>query len=420
MILEITPSPFKGEVNAINSKSELHRVLICASLSDSPCTLELGNPTDALSNDVLATIDCLITLGADIKISDTEINVTPIKEIPENPVLDCKESGSTLRFLMPVATALCDSVTFKGNERLTERPIGSLRSALEAHGVSFSSDGLPFTTKGKLQPGKFEVTGDLSSQYVSGLLLALPIFEEKCSIKLTTPLLSRGYVELTIKALAEFGVATVSPTSNTFSIIKRGRGYISPSSIKVEGDWSNAAFFYVANFLGNDVTINNLKFNSLQRDKSILDFLSLYTAEIENDDDSIILGAKNYEIDLVNTPDLLPALSIAAAYADGKTTFKGAARLRLKESDRLTSVCALINSLGGKAEDTDDGIIVYPQPLKGGTVESFGDHRIVMAATIASTRCENPVIINEARAVDKSYPRFFKDIESLGGKLNVI
>lgn len=418
MILEITPTPFIGEVNAINSKSELHRVLICAALSDAPCTLILGNPTDALSNDVLATIDCLKELGAKIEISDTEIAVTPIEKVPEHPVLDCKESGSTLRFLMPVATAICDSVTFKGNERLTERPIGSLKNALEAHGVSFSSDGLPFTTTGRLNPGKFEVTGDLSSQYVSGLLLALPLFEEKCSIKLTTPLLSRGYVELTIKALAEFGVATVSPTNDTFGVIKRKNRYISPSSLKVEGDWSNAAFFYVANFLGNDVTINNLKFNSLQRDKSILDFLSLYTADIETEEN--ILGAKEYEIDLINTPDLLPALSIAAAFADGKTTFTGAARLRLKESDRLTSVCALINSLGGKAEDTADGIIIYPQPLKGGTVESFGDHRIVMAATIASTRCESPVIINEARAVDKSYPRFFKDIESLGGRINVI
>ena len=417
MILELTPSPLKGEVNAINSKSELHRLLICSALSDAPCTLVLGNPTDALSNDVLATIDCLRELGAKIDITDTEILVTPIKEIPKNPVLDCKESGSTLRFLMPVATALCDSVTFKGNERLSERPIGSLKSALEAHGVKFSSDGLPFTTKGRLMPGKFEVTGDLSSQYVSGLLLALPLFEEKCSIKLTTPILSRGYVELTIKALAEFGIATVSPTNNTFAIIKN-KGYTSPTSLKIEGDWSNAAFFYVANFLGNDVTINNLKFNSLQRDKGILDFLSLYTADIEIEEN--ILGAKEYEIDLVNTPDLLPALSIAAAFADGKTTFVGAARLRLKESDRLVSVCAMINSLGGKAEDTADGIIIYPQPLRGGTVESFGDHRIVMAATIASTRCESPVIINEARAVDKSYPHFFKDIESLGGKINVI
>ncbi|MBR5015384.1 MAG: 3-phosphoshikimate 1-carboxyvinyltransferase, partial [Clostridia bacterium] len=170
-------------------------------------------------------------------------------------------------------------------------------------------------------------------------------------------------------------------------------------------------------FLGNDITVNNLRFDSLQRDKSILDFLSLYTAEIVDEN---LLGAKHYEIDLINTPDLLPALSIAAAFADGTTTFSGAARLRLKESDRLTSVCAMINSLGGKAEDTDDGMIIFPQPLKGGTVESFGDHRIVMAATIASTRCVEPVIINEARAVDKSYPSFFADIKALGGKINVI
>ncbi|MBQ1895249.1 MAG: 3-phosphoshikimate 1-carboxyvinyltransferase, partial [Clostridia bacterium] len=226
-----------------------------------------------------------------------------------------------------------------------------------------------------------------------------------------------GYVELTIKALADFGIATVSPKEGIFSIVKKGDGFISPDSLTIEGDWSNAAFFYVANFLGNDVTINNLRFNSLQRDKSILDFLSLYTAEIDGEN---IRGVKNYEIDLVNTPDLLPALSVAAAFADGMTTFTGAARLRLKESDRLTSVCAMINSLGGRAEDTADGIIIWPKALTGGTVESFGDHRIVMAATIASTRCTQPVIINEARAVDKSYPSFFRDIENLGGKISVI
>ena len=173
MILEITPAPFVGTVNAINSKSELHRLLICAALADAPCTLILGNPTDALSNDIKATIDCLIALGANIETTDTEIRVTPIKTVPEHPVLDCKESGSTLRFLMPVATALCDEVTFKGNERLSERPIGSLKNALESHGVTFSSDNVPFTCRGKLQPGKFEVTGDLSSQYVSGLLLSV-------------------------------------------------------------------------------------------------------------------------------------------------------------------------------------------------------------------------------------------------------
>ncbi|MBQ1896174.1 MAG: 3-phosphoshikimate 1-carboxyvinyltransferase [Clostridia bacterium] len=417
MILEITPSPLCGEVNAINSKSELHRVLICAALADAPCRLTLGNPTDSLSNDVKATIDCLRALGAGIDVDSSEVFVTPIKEVADHPVLDCKESGSTLRFLMPVATALCGKVTFKGNDRLTERPIGSLKNALESHGVSFSSDTLPFTATGRLQPGIFEVTGDLSSQYVSGLLLALPLFEEKSSIKLTTPLLSHGYVELTIKALADFGIATVSPKEGLFSIVKKGDGLISPGSLTIEGDWSNAAFFYVANFLGNDVTINNLRFNSLQRDKSILDFLSLYTAEIEGEN---IRGVKSYEIDLVNTPDLLPALSVAAAFADGMTTFTGAARLRLKESDRLTSVCAMINSLGGRAEDTADGIIIWPKPLTGGTVESFGDHRIVMAATIASTRCTQPVIINEARAVDKSYPSFFRDIENLGGKISVI
>ena len=421
MILEITPSPLFGEVKAIDSKSELHRDLICAALADKPCTLYLaGGHASHIANDVKTTIDCLTALGATIDVAESTIVVTPIKEVPPHPVLDCKESGSTLRFLMPVATALCDEVTFEGNARLSERPIGSLKNAMEAHGVEFSSAVLPFTTKGKLHGGNFEVTGDLSSQYVSGLLLTLPLFEEESSISLTTPLLSRGYVDITVTVLYKFGVTVLQmadDTYKTFPSKNTEKAFVSPGRIKVEGDWSNSAFFYVANFLGNEVTINNLNFMSLQRDKKIVDFLNLYQA---NSNEEQLFGAKSYEFDLSQVPDLLPALSVAAAFADGTTTINGAARLRLKESDRLMSVSALINSLGGKAEDTADGIVIYPQPLVGGTVESFGDHRIVMAATIAATRCTEPVIINEARAIDKSYPSFFEDIKALGGIINVI
>lgn len=404
MNLKLTPAPLSGVVNAIDSKSELHRILICSALSNNPCKIITSVKPDNLSNDVKTTIDCLSALGAVFEFGDREIDVKPIKDIAKDPVLDCRESGSTLRFLLPVATALCDKVTFKGNERLSERPIGSLKTAMEAHGVKFSGDVLPFTTKGKLTPGQFEITGDLTSQYLSGLLLALPLLNDMSTIRLTTPLLSRGYVELTIKTLADFGIAIMEPIDQTFSVYRTEKRYISPREIKVEGDWSNAAFFFVANYLGNDIDIENLNFHSLQRDKEILNYLS---GDIE-------------EIDLTNTPDLLPALSVVVAYGNVKTTFKGAARLRLKESDRLTSVCEMIKALGGKAEDTDDGLIVYPQPLTGGTVESYGDHRIVMAATIASTRCEEPVIINEARAVNKSYPTFFDDIKSLGGVIDVI
>ncbi len=420
MILKLTPSRLLGEVDAIDSKSELHRILICAALSDATTVIETSiNPIN-LSNDVKATIDCLIALGADIVFGDNSITVSPITAVPEHPVLDCKESGSTLRFLMPVATALADCVTFDGNERLAERPIGSLKTAMEANGVTFSSDTLPFTTSGKLRSGIYEVTGDLSSQYVSGLLLTLPLLDADSEIRLTTPLLSRGYVELTIEALADYGITVVEPEIDAFKISPFAR-YKSPRSIRAEGDWSGAAFFHVANLLGNDITIGNLNINSLQRDRHILSILGKYGyRNVDAEDKENLLGAKTYEIDLGNTPDLLPALSIAAAFADGTTVFTGAARLRLKESDRLMSVCALINSLGGKAEDTDDGLIVYPQPLTGGTVETYGDHRIAMAATIASTRCEEPVIINEARAVEKSYPTFYQDIESLGGVIDVL
>ncbi len=404
MDLKITPTPLSGVVDAIDSKSELHRILICSALSDNPCVIRTTTQPDDLSNDVKTTIDCLRALGADITYGEREITVVPIKDVPLAPVLDCRESGSTLRFLLPVATALCDKVSFRGNERLSERPIGSLKTAMESHGVKFSADTLPFDTKGRLTPGQFEITGDLTSQYLSGLLLALPILSDMSTVKLTTPLQSRGYVELTIKALADFGIKIMEPIENTFSVYRTEKRYISPKDIKVEGDWSNAAFYFVAAFLGNDVSVENLNFNSLQRDKGIVDFLSDY----------------QNEVDLSNTPDLLPALSVAAAYAEGTTTFRDAARLRLKESDRLTSVCAMIRALGGKAEETDDGIIVYPQPFYGGTVESYGDHRIVMAATIAATRCEEPVIIKEARAVDKSYPTFFEDIKSLGGVIDVI
>ncbi|NLL63760.1 MAG: 3-phosphoshikimate 1-carboxyvinyltransferase [Ruminococcaceae bacterium] len=387
MDVKITPQTLCGTVNAIPSKSFIHRMLICAALNVKPC--KIITDTKNLSEDILATADCLSALGIGIKYEEDGILVIPTKNYLKNPTLDCRESASTLRFMLPFATAIENKTNFTGSGSLLERPITELLSVLKKHGVKFSSDTLPFSTKGKLKNGVFEVPGNISSQYISGLMMTLPLLKNS-TVSITTKLESAPYVEITKYVMKLFESQ--------------------PSEVVPEADWSNAAPFYVANFLGSDININGLSFGSVQGDKKIIEYLSFFNT----------LKNQTFTINLSDTPDLLPVLAVAASAANVKTIFCGAKRLRLKESDRLKSVCNMINALGGNAEETVDGLIIKPSSLVGGTVDSFNDHRIVMAATVAATICTEPVVITNADAINKSYPNFFDEINRLGGKTDAI
>lgn len=396
MIATVFPGRLAGTVRAPASKSAAHRALICAALSDDPTFIRIG----ALSRDIEATIGCLRALGAGIEAADGGLAVRPIRETAADAVLDCGESGSTLRFLLPVACALGARARFTGRGRLPERPIAALAAALRAHGAAIDADVLPMTVCGPISSGRWTLPGDVSSQYVTGLLFALPLLAEDSAIILTTPSESAAYVDMTLDALRQFGVV-VEETPRGWRV-PGGQAYRSPGEITVEGDWSAAAFWHAANAMGSDITVEGLRDTTAQGDRAILDLLG------------------RPQIDARGVPDLVPALAVAAAALPQRTVITGAARLRLKESDRLEAVAALLRALGGSVEITADGLVIEDgRPLRGGAVDGFGDHRIVMAAAIAATVADAPVRIAGAEAVAKSYPDFFRDFMTLGGRVHV-
>jgi len=417
MIATITPAQLSGTIPAIASKSDAHRLLILAALSQGETRLRM----EQRSEDIDATIGCLRALGATIEVLPDGVLVRGIEQPNENPLLDCGESGSTFRFLLPVAAALCESARFTGGGRLPERPIGELMTVMQAHGVAFSAERLPFSTSGRLAGGAFSLPGNVSSQYLTGLLLALPLVAQDSTISLTTRLESAAYVDITLHALKRFGVR-VSVENGVYAV-SGGQTLQSPGECRVDGDWSNAAFFLAAGALGKPVTLTGLHLDSPQGDKAILDALRKFGALVETTADTVTVSPANLvgcTIDVSETPDLLPILAVLGAGASGETRLVNAARLRLKESDRLASVSAMLRALGGRVEEQPDALVITGGRLAGGTVESCRDHRIAMSAAIAAILCESSVTILGADAVKKSYPAFYHDFNQLGGHADVV
>ncbi len=417
MIACISPALLSGTVAAIASKSDAHRLLILSALSAGETRLVLRQR----SEDIDATISCIRALGATIDTLPDGLCVRGIEKAAENPLLDCGESGSTFRFLLPVAAALCERARFTGAGRLPERPIGELMCAMEAHGVCFSAKRLPFSTSGRLTGGTFMLPGNVSSQYLSGLLLALPLLNQPSDITLTTRLESAAYVEITRDSMRRFG-ADISLENGVYSL-SDGRGYTSPRTLQVDGDWSNAAFYLAAGALGKPVCVTGLRLDSPQGDKAILPILRKFGARVETSENTVTVypaPLSGCALDVGETPDLLPILAVLGACASGETRLENAARLRLKESDRLASVSAMLRALGGSVTELPDALVIQGGRLTGGITDSERDHRIAMAAAIASIRCEQEVRILNADAVNKSYPAFFNDFNALGGIAHVI
>lgn len=399
MIAVVQPQKLRGHVEIPSSKSCVHRLLIAAALADAPTAIAMN----AVNADILATADCLQALGANISRTQQGFLVTPIaKKSHEAIHLDCGESGSTLRFLIPIVAALGIGATFFGKGRLPERPNAVLIQAINAHNAQADSDFLPMHLSGRLCGGRYEITGNVSSQYITGLLMALPLCEEDSEIILTTPLESASYIDLTTDVLQSFGIRTLR-TAQGWTIPGRQR-YTSPKQISAEGDWSGAAFWLVANHIGSQVSCEGLSATSRQGDRAISEMLNR-------------LGG---EIDVSNTPDLVPALSVAAALHPGTTHLTGAARLRIKESDRLHTVAEMLKTLGVSVEEREDSLVIHGvAQFSGGTIQGCNDHRIVMAAAIAASAASAPIVITDAEAVNKSYPHFFEEFTRLGGIVHV-
>ena len=412
------PSSLHGSVNAIPSKSDAHRKLICAALSQNGGCLPIFPP---FCDDIAATVRCLEALGASFHQTEAGLIVSPLQEQP-HAALDCGESGSTLRFLLPVAMCVCKNISVTGSGRLPERPISVLTDEMSAHGVQFSANALPLSASGQLTGGLYEIPGNISSQFLSGLLMALPLCDCDSEIRLTTPLQSAAYVDMTLDTLREFGVAIqTSDVSGLLSYRIKGKQVLRfPNPIRVDGDWSNAAFWLTAGAIQNAdaVTVRGLNPDSVQGDKEIAQILKSVGADLSVQENDMIVSCGTickFDVSMQEIPDLLPILAVLATAGNGDSRFLNAERLRLKESDRLQSTAEMLRALGGVVEEQADGLTVRGGQLLGGTVNAQNDHRLVMAATIAALRCKSPVHILGAEAVNKSYPAFFDDYRALGG-----
>ena len=404
MNVTVYPYPVGGRVTAPPSKSHAHRLLIAAALCGAEDReTEIHCPVE--NADIAATVRCLSALNTDIFREGDWIHVSrdfPLHFFQPRRTLDCGESGSTLRFLLPLCAAkpheMEAPIVLTGSGRLPSRPNGPLLEALRAHGAQIHGDFLPLTVDGGLFAGDFALPGNVSSQYFSGLLFALPLLEGDSALRYTSPLESGPYVELTLSVLRQFGIH-IEEMENGWRV-PGGQRCVSPGIAEVEGDWSAAAFWLGANALGNAVTVEGLNPASCQGDRGI----------------EALLSRIGGEINVTDTPDLMPILAAVAAATPGQTTrIVGAARLRLKESNRLSAMAESIRAMGGQAEEQPGGLTVYGTKLQGGTVDGKNDHRVVMSAAIAATACQRPVTILGAEAVNKSYPRFWQDFEALGG-----
>ncbi len=416
MRIAITHSMTGGRMRAIASKSAAHRALICAAFAEGETTILCRE----LNEDISATVRCLCALGADIERREGQFFVRPIKKINKNALLDCGESGSTQRFLVPITCMLGADASFLMSGRLPMRPLSPLREELERCGIEFSSAGSnPLVCKGQISKNEFTIAGNVSSQFISGLLFAIAVFGRGGRVHIVGRLESKPYIDMTASTLSSFGV-NVTETEDGYEIDEACR-LSSPGFVHTEGDWSNAAFPIVMGVLGKEpICVEGLYGNSLQGDKKILDILRSMGAKLEQTEDSVTAypsRLRGTRIDASQIPDLVPILATAAAAADGRTVIYNAGRLRIKESDRLTAVREMLTSLGACVSETEDSLVIDGVPaLTGGEVSSHGDHRIVMSAACAALLCNGSVIIEGAEAVAKSYPSFFEDMGGLGLK----
>lgn len=402
-----------GRVCIPASKSQAHRLLICAALSDRETEIACGG----ISKDIAATAKCLGALGADISIDEGGlIRLKPIKEVPSGLCeLYCGESGSTLRFLLPLVGALGAEAVFHMEGRMPERPLAPLDRELIAHGMSIEKRGALLYCGGRLRPGEYTLPGSVSSQYISGLLMALPHIAGDSRLNVTGTVESAAYITMTVDALRQSGV-TINQRPGGYHIPGSQR-YALPERLRVEGDWSNAAFFLCMGALSEKgLLVEGLNLTSTQGDRGVLDILRRFGAELEQRESAVFVRRRELRgctIDAAPVPDLIPVLSVLAACAKGETRVINAARLRLKESDRLQSSAGMLKALGASVQELPDGLIIRGGTLHGGEVDSCRDHRIAMSAAVAACAADGSVTVSDENCVEKSYPCFWQDFDSL-------
>lgn len=417
--MKIEPNKLEGKINIPPSKSMSHRAIISAALS-----IGVSNIHNLIfSDDIVATCDAMENLGAEIeRIGDTSLRIKgnlPLKL--KDVTIDCKESGSTLRFLIPISILNESKAIFTGRGKLVSRPLDTYYKILYEQGINYTTNNgnLPLKLHGKLSPGTFKIKGNISSQFITGLMFSLPLLDGDSKIVIINDLESKGYVDLTIEMLSRFGIEIQNNNYKEFRI--KGNQKYTNQDYKVEGDFSQAAFWLVGGMLGENIQSEDLNIFSAQGDKVILELIREMGGNIRMNDSSFETTnskTKGIAIDVSQCPDIVPILAVLAALSEGQTRITNAARLRIKESDRLKAISTELNKLGADVKELDDGLVINGKgSLTGGVVDSWNDHRIAMALAIASIKSIGDVTITNSDVVNKSYPHFWEDFKSLGGKI---
>lgn len=402
-----------GTVRVPSSKSAAHRALIVSAVGQKDTSVVC----DGMSQDIIATISCLNALGATIRQDGSGLFVSPIKNVNKGPCfLECRESGSTLRFLLPLVGALGAECVFAPRGRLFDRPLSPLDSELIKNGMTITRNDGRISCNGRLTPGKYRIAGNVSSQYISGLLMALPLMNGDSELLVSGEIQSAGYIRMTEQALKLGGIQYVKQ-GNVY-LISGNQRPLMPDTIYVEGDYSSASFFLCMGAVSEKgITVKGLDPKSAQGDKQILDILKLFGADVCMNGDYVTVKKdklKGITVDASQIPDIIPPLCCVAAVCDGSTRIVNAGRLRIKESDRLHTTACMLNSLGADVCELESELIINGKTsLIGGTALSYNDHRIAMSAAVAACVCKNPVTVDGCECVSKSYPRFWDDFDRL-------
>ena len=429
MKIKIRPGKLNGTIEIPPSKSYSHRAVIAAALAENGKKSKIDNLK--FSVDITTTTDIMENWGAEIERFESALEIIGNggKVAPRDKYVQCNESGSTIRFLIPVGITSENELVFDGKGKLVDRPLDSYYRIFDKQGLKYeTTDGkLPLTVNGKLKPGNYEIDGNISSQFITGLLYALPLLEGDSKLIINKNLESKGYVDLTLEILKLARIEIVNNDYKSFDI--RGNQTYKPFDYTVEGDYSQVAFWIVAGIISanrdNEVKCLHVNKNSLQGDREIIEIVTRMGAKLEIFDDYVIVKpskTKGTVIDISQCPDIGPVLTVLASLSEGETRIINGERLRIKESDRITSIKTELNKLGGNVSEEGDSLIIQGvEGFRGGiTVNAWNDHRIAMSLAIASTRCEKEIILEEAESVRKSYPHFWDDFVKMGGEIEVI
>lgn len=417
-VVTLFPSNADGEVSVPSSKSMTHRALICAALSKGKSVIS----NVLFSDDIKATIESLTELGAKFDIEGNKVTVKGVKKLRySGEPVNCNESGSTIRFLIPIFSLSDKEVTFVGKESLISRPFNVYQEIFEQDGNSFNQQNDKIVISGSIKSREYHLPGNVSSQFFSGLMFALPLLKEDSTIYFTGDLESRSYIDLTIEILQCFDI-DIKELENGYFI--PGNQRYKPTDYSVEGDYSQAAFHLVNGVLNGFVKVNNMNHDSKQGDKAVIDIIKKMKGKVIFTEEGYITEkTQTYgtTIDVSDCPDLAPILALLCSLSKGTSKLINIQRLRLKESDRVESTVSTLSRLGANISVIDDEIVIHGKTsLEGGvTLDSYNDHRIAMMISIAAMRCNKEIALLRPLAINKSYPTFFTDYRKTGGKYTI-